>query len=202
MSKLYVELLLTLNANYMDGCDRWCLLSSLFSGGQVAKWEVFGALIKRCWFESHLHNVAFKRFWNTAGVYYDQKCGIYFEFVIFLHNSSLLSSYRTWFKIKPKIFRNVKNISPPPPTSPIPYHLSSNPIQHSNKNKTQIKLLLVPRCKSSTFLTWCWLSRRNKNCHPPFHDPPAPSFKSQLRYFLSHCEVFRLVWVWDCRLSN
>ena len=167
MSKLYVELLLTLNANYMDGCDRWCLLSSLFSGGQVAKWEVFGALIKRCWFESHLHNVAFKRFWNTSGVYYDQKCGIYFEFVKFLHNSSLLSSYRTWFKIKPKIFRNVKNISSPHHRPP-PY-TTYPAIQHSNKTKTQIKLLPVPRCKSSAFLTWCWLSRRYKNCHPPFH---------------------------------
>ena len=73
-------------------------------------------------------------------------------------------------RLNQKYFAMLKIFLPPPPP---PYTIYPA-IQHSNKNKTQIKLLLVPRCKSSAFLTWCWLSRRYKNCHPPFHHPPAP----------------------------
>ena len=97
-------------------------------------------------------------------------------------------------RLNQKYFAMLKIFLPlhlPPPYTTYPA------IQHSNKTKTQIKLLPVPRCKSSAFLTWCWLSRRYKNCHPPFHHPPAPTFESHLRYFLSHCEVFRLVWMWE-----
>ena len=69
-------------------------------------------------------------------------------------------------RLNQKYFAMLKIFLPlhlPPPYTTYPA------IQHSNKNKTQIKLLPVPRCKSSAFLTWCWLSRRYKNCHPPFH---------------------------------